>query len=151
MELLSTLRDSLKVLPLWQICCQISRCFCQILILTGGNWQHNYEAFGSLTIWGYVTVRTLGTIVVKYPGDQMFDHFDKFAVRLVDVFVKVIEHLIAWKFDHYSDQCSYCHISLHCQAAECFVIVCTIASCQNWNKLQWTSKSHWYFARVNGS
>ncbi len=58
------------------------------MILTGGNCQNNYEAFGSLTIWGNVTVRTLGAIVVKYPGDQMFDHFDKFAARLVDVFVE---------------------------------------------------------------
>jgi hypothetical protein len=106
------------------------------LILTGGNCQNNYKAFGSLTIWGNVTVRTLGTIVVKFTGDQKFD------VRLVDVFVKVIEHLIARKFDRYGAQCSNCHISLHCQAAECFVIVCTVASCQNLNKLQWTSKLH---------
>ncbi len=105
----STPRVCLKVLPLWQICCQIHWCFCQILILTGRNCQHNYEAFGSLTIWGYVTVRTLGTIVVKYPGDQMFDHFDKFAVRLVDVFAEfwfwqeatvktITKHSAAWQY-----------------------------------------------------
>jgi hypothetical protein len=27
---------------------------------------------------------SVATTVVKFPGDQMFDHFDKFAVRLVN-------------------------------------------------------------------
>ena len=38
----------------------------------------------------------LGAIVVKFPGDQMFDHFYKFAVRFVKYF------LLKWlKFSQY--------------------------------------------------
>jgi hypothetical protein len=38
---------------------------------------------------------SIGTKVVELPSDQMLNHFDKFAVRLVNYFAKEVEYLCA--------------------------------------------------------
>ncbi len=58
-------------------------------------YKHEYKKVCNTAYYKEPRYFRRGGIVVEIPGDQMFNYFDKFAVRFVKVFLPMLSNFLA--------------------------------------------------------